>query len=214
MTGLYLSGHPLDEYADSLKVQTSTNMEKIYKSYEIIKENFNPNDLPEDIIHDEERVILGGIIAEYNQKITRNNTMMAFLKLEDLTGVIEVIVFPKTLDKVRENLKEDALVVIKGRVSIKEDELPKLICESIEPLEKINTSKVYLRTKDLNEGKALIQELKKMPDYYRGDTTVYLFTEDDRKSYRMSKDIWINLESDAVSYFKEIIGEENVKIIE
>ena len=140
--------------------------------------------------------------------------MMAFLKLEDLTGVIEVIVFPKTLDKVRENLKEDALVVIKGRVSIKEDELPKLICESIEPLEKINTSKVYLRTKDLNEGKALIQELKKMPDYYRGDTTVYLFTEDDRKSYRMSKDIWINLESDAVSYFKEIIGEENVKIIE
>lgn len=214
MTGLYLSGHPLDEYADSLKVQTSTNMEKIYKSYEIIKENFNLNDLPEDIIHDEERVILGGIIAEYNQKITRNNTMMAFLKLEDLTGVIEVIVFPKTLDKVRENLKEDALVVIKGRVSIKEDELPKLICESIEPLEKINTSKVYLRTKDLNEGKALIQELKKMPDYYRGDTTVYLFTEDDRKSYRMSKDIWINLESDAVSYFKEIIGEENVKIIE
>lgn len=214
MTGLYLSGHPLDEYADSLKVQTSTNIEKIYKSYEIIKENFNPNDLPEDIIHDEERVILGGIIAEYNQKITRNNTMMAFLKLEDLTGIIEVIVFPKTLDKVRENLKEDALVVIKGRISIKEDELPKLICESIEPLEKINTSKVYLRTKNLAEGKALMEELKKMPDYYKGDTTVYLFTENDRKSYRMSKDIWVNLESDAVIYFKEIIGDENVKIIE
>lgn len=214
MTGLYLSGHPLDEYVDSLKVQTSTNIEKINKSYEIIKENFNPNDLPEDIIHDEERVILGGIIAEYNQKITRNNTMMAFLKLEDLTGVIEVIVFPKTLDKVRESLKEDALVVIKGRISIKEDELPKLICETIEPLEKINTSKVYLRTKDLTEGKALIQELKKMPDYYKGDTTVYLFTENDRKSYRMSKDIWINLESDAVIYFKEIIGDENVKVVE
>ena len=214
MTGLYLSGHPLDEYVDSLKVQTSTNIEKINQSYEIIKENFNPNDLPEDIIHDEERVILGGIIAEYNQKITRNNTMMAFLKLEDLTGIIEVIVFPKTLDKVRENLKEDALVVIKGRISIKEDELPKLICETIEPLEKINTSKVYLRTKDLKEGKALIQELKKMPDYYKGDTTVYLFTENDRKSYRMSKDIWINLESDAVIYFKEIIGDENVKVIE
>ena len=214
MTGLYLSGHPLDEYVDSLKVQTSTSIEKINKSYEIIKENFNPNDLPEDIIHDEERVILGGIIAEYNQKITRNNTMMAFLKLEDLTGVIEVIVFPKTLDKVRESLKEDALVVIKGRISIKEDELPKLICETIEPLEKINTSKVYLRTKDLTEGKALIQELKKMPDYYKGDTTVYLFTENDRKSYRMSKDIWINLESDAVIYFKEIIGDENVKVVE
>lgn len=214
MTGLYLSGHPLDEYAESLKVQTSTNIEKVYKSYEIIRETFNPSDLPEDIIHDEERVILGGIIAEYNQKITRNNTMMAFLKLEDLTGMIEVIVFPKTLDKVRERLKEDALVVIKGRVNIKEDELPKLICESIDPLEKINTFKVYLRAKNLEEGKALMKELRNIPDYYKGDTTVYMFTENDRKSYRMPKDIWINLESDAIIYLKELIGEENVKVIE
>ena len=214
MTGLYLSGHPLDEYADSLKVQTSTNIEKVYKSYEIIKETFNISDLPEDIIHDEERVILGGIIAEYNQKITRNNTMMAFLKLEDLTGMIEVIVFPKTLDKVRESLKEDALVVIKGRVSIKEDELPKLICESIEPLEKINTSKVYLRSKNLEQGKALMKELRNIPEYYKGDTTVYMFTENDRRSYRMPKDVWINLESDVISYLKELVGEENIKVIE
>ena len=214
MTGLYLSGHPLDEYVDSLKVQTSTNIENIYKSYQIIKENFNTSDLSKDIIHDEQRVILGGIIAEYNQKITRNNTMMAFLKLEDLSGIIEVIVFPKTLDKVRDKLKEDALVVIKGRVSIKEDELPKLICETVEPLEKINTSKVYVRSKNLEEGKALMQELRKIPDYYKGDTTIYLFTENDRKSYRMPKDTWINLESDAIIYLKEIVGDSNVKVVE
>lgn len=214
MTGLYLSGHPLDEYADSLKVQTSTDIEKIYKSYEIIKESYNASDLPEDIIRDEERVILGGIIAEANQKITRNNTMMAFLKMEDLTGVIEVIVFPKTLDKIREFIKEDSLVVIKGRVSIKEDELPKLICESIEPLEKINTAKVYIRVNNIDEGRELMKELKRMPSEYKGDTTVFIFTVSDRKNYRAPKDIWINLESEAIIYFKEIIGEENVKIIE
>lgn len=214
MTGLYLSGHPLDEYANSLKVQTTTNIEKVYKSYEIIKESFNQTDLPEDIIHDEERVILGGIIAESNQKITRSNTMMAFLKLEDLTGAIEVIVFPKTLDKVREFIKEDNLVVIKGRINIKDDELPKLICETVEPLEKINTAKVYIRANNLDEGRSLMKELKVMPLEYRGDTTVYIFTANDRKNYRMPKDIWIDLESDAVSYFKEIAGEDNVKIIE
>ncbi|WP_291649802.1 DNA polymerase III subunit alpha [Clostridium sp.] len=214
MTGLYLSGHPLDEYADSLKVQTTTSIDKVYKSYEIISETFNQTDLPEDIIHDEERVILGGIIAESNQKITRSNTMMAFLKLEDLTGIIEVIVFPKTLDKVRESIKEDSLVVIKGRVSIKEDELPKLICETVEPLEKINTSKVYIRANNLDEGRNLMKELRVMPSEYKGDTTVYIFTANDRKNYRMPKDIWIDLESEAVSYFKEIAGEENVKIIE
>jgi DNA polymerase III subunit alpha len=214
MTGLYLSGHPLDEYADSLKVQTSTTIQKIYKSYEIIKESYNASDLPEDIIRDEERVILGGIIAEANQKITRNNTMMAFLKMEDLTGVIEVIVFPKTLDKIREFIKEDSLVVIKGRVSIKEDELPKLICESIEPLEKINTAKVYIRVNNIDEGRELMKELKRMPSEYKGDTTVFIFTVSDRKNYRAPKDIWINLESEAIIYLKETIGEENVKIIE
>ena len=213
MTGLYLSGHPLDEYAESLKVQTSTSIEKINKSYEIIKESFNQEDLPEEIIHDDERVILGGIIAEYNQKITRNNTIMAFLKLEDLTGVIEVIVFPKTLDKIRDSLKEDALVVIKGRVNIKEDELPKLICESVEPLEKINTSKVYIRSKNLDEGKKLMKELRVMPDYFKGDTTVYLFTEEDRKQYRMTRDTWVNLESDVLDYLRELAGDDNIKVI-
>ena len=176
MTGLYLSGHPLDEYADSLKVQTTTNIDKVYKSYEIISDTFNQTDLPEDIIHDEERVILGGIIAESNQKITRSNTMMAFLKLEDLTGIIEVIVFPKTLDKVRESIKEDSLVVIKGRVSIKEDELPKLICETVEPLEKINTSKVYIRANNLDEGRNLMKELRVMPsEYERRYYCLYLY---------------------------------------
>lgn len=214
MTGLYISGHPLDEYNESLKVQTSTTIEKIYESYELIKETYNANDLPKSIIHDEEKVILGGIIAEANQKITRSNNLMAFLKLEDLTNTIEVIVFPKTLDKVREFIKEDGLVVIKGRVSIKEDELPKLICETIGPLEKINTSKVYIRVGNMNEGRELIKTLKTMPFEYKGDTTLYIFTANDRKNYRMARDMWINLESDAMSYFRELVGNKNVKIIE
>ena len=86
MTGLYLSGHPLDEYVYSLKVQTSTNIEKVFKSYEIIKDSYGNIEIPDDIIYDEQRVVLGGILASVNQKITRNNTMMAFLQLEDLTG--------------------------------------------------------------------------------------------------------------------------------
>ncbi|GAB6168480.1 DNA polymerase III subunit alpha [Clostridium carnis] len=213
MTGLYLSGHPLDEYVQSLKVQTSTSIDKIYKSYELIQESLSDEAL-EDLIRDDERVILGGIIAEVNQKITRNNTMMAFLKLEDLGGIIEVIVFPKTLDKVREELKLDNLVVIKGRVSLKEDEPPKLICETIEPLEKINTSKVYIRVENIDDGKALTKNLKMMPNEYKGDTTVYIFTANDRKNYRMSKDLWIDLETDALMYFRKLAGEENVKVID
>ena len=206
MTGLYLSGHPLDEYVYSLKVQTSTNIEKVFKSYEIIKDSYGNIEIPDDIIHDEQRVVLGGILASVNQKITRNNTMMAFLQLEDLTGTIEVIVFPKTLDRVRESIKEDSLVVIKGRISIKEDELPKLICETIEPLEKINSSKVYIKVENMNHAKAFIKEARAIPEEYKGDTAVYLFTSNDRKQYRGPRDIWINIASDAISYLKELMG--------
>lgn len=214
MTGLYLSGHPLDEYVYSLKVQTSTNIEKVFKSYEIIKDSYGNIEIPDDIIHDEQRVVLGGILASVNQKITRNNTMMAFLQLEDLTGTIEVIVFPKTLDRVRESIKEDSLVVIKGRISIKEDELPKLICETIEPLEKINSSKVYIKVENMNHAKAFIKEARAIPEEYKGDTAVYLFTSNNRKQYRGPRDIWINIDSDAISYLKELMGEDNVRLVE
>ena len=213
MTGLYLSGHPLDEYGPSLKMQTSTNISEIYKAHELLKETLSDS-LQEDIIHDDERVILGGIISEVNQKVTRNNTMMAFIKLEDLTSTIEVIVFPKTLDKVRDVLKLDSLVVIKGRVSIKEDEVPKLICETIEPLEKINSSKVYLRVETLGEAKELIKTLKAMPLEYRGDTALFVFTNQDKKTYRMVREIWVNLETDVSIYLRDLVGEDNVKIID
>ena len=115
MTGLYLSGHPLDEYKQSLKLQTSTTIETIEKSYEIFLESINAEldesmISEEPIINDNDTVIVGGILTEVNQKVTRNNTMMAFLKLEDLTGTIEVIVFPKALDRLRDIIKEDTLV--------------------------------------------------------------------------------------------------------
>ena len=213
MTGLYLTGHPLDEYGPSLKMQTSTNISEIYKAHELLKEPLSEA-LQDEAIHDDERVILGGIISEVNQKVTRNNTMMAFIKLEDLTSTIEVIVFPKTLDKVRDLLKLDSLVVIKGRVSIKEDEVPKLICETIEPLEKINSSKVYLRVETLAEAKGLIKTLKEMPIEYRGDTTLFIFTAQDKQTYRMVREIWVNLESDVAMYLRDLVGESNVKIMD
>ncbi len=99
MTGMYLTGHPLDEYVQSLKMYTSISVDKIYKSQQAHLEGVDDDEYS---IHDEDKVILGGIISEVNQKVTRSNTIMAFIKLEDLSGSIEVIVFPKTLDKVRD----------------------------------------------------------------------------------------------------------------
>jgi DNA-directed DNA polymerase III (polc) len=219
MTGLYITGHPLDDYAQSLKMQTTNEILKIFSSHETLDDTLS-SDIGEvaifndqDALQDNDRVILGGILAGVNQKVTRNNSIMAFLKLEDLTGTIEVIVFPKTLEKVKELCVTDSLVIVKGRLSLKEDEMPKLICESIEPLEKVNTSKVYLRVEDIVTAKKLSQNLKELfiKDYL-GDTPVYIFASKEKQNFRVPRDRWISLDSDVITMLRETLGEENVKI--
>lgn len=219
MTGLYLSGHPLDEYKQSLKLQTSTTIETIEKSYEIFLENINAEleesmISEEPVINDNDTVIIGGILTEVNQKVTRNNTMMAFLKLEDLTGTIEVIVFPKALDRLRHIIKEDTLVKLKGRVSIKEDELPKVICENIEGLEKVNGNKLYIRVKDRVAIREANNDIKKIIGDCVGNIPIYLFDAEKRQNYRLSKDKWINEDDEVIENLKSHFGEENVKLIE
>ena len=190
MTGMYLTGHPLDEYVQSLKMYTSISVDKIYKSQQAHLEGVDDDEYS---IHDEDKVILGGIISEVNQKVTRSNTIMAFIKLEDLSGSIEVIVFPKTLDKVRDLITVDSMVVIKGRVSMKEDEPVKLICETIEPLEKVNSSKLFIRVENLAKAKQTKPNLINIASQHKGDKSIYVFTAYDRKNYRIPREMWLNI---------------------
>lgn len=217
MTGLYLSGHPLDEYKKSLSLQTSATIREINESYELIQET--PKNLEEGILDkepkfmDNDRVILGGILNSVNQKVTRNNTLMAFLQLEDLTGVIEVIVFPKTLDKLRDVIAQDKLVIVKGRINIREDEPPKLICESISGLEKVNGEKIYIQIENKNMIKDVKFKLKNCTSSKDGNTPVYLYIKQERQSYRLTRDFWVELSDEFIQELKECFGEENVKRI-
>ncbi|WP_315072308.1 DNA polymerase III subunit alpha [uncultured Clostridium sp.] len=221
MTGLYITGHPLDDYAQSLKMQTTNEISKIFIGQETLDDVLEA-DMPEvtifnreDTLQDNDRVILGGILASVNQKITRNNSIMAFLTLEDLTGTIEVIVFPKTLEKVKALCVTDSLVIIKGRLSLKEDEQPKLICESIEPLEKVNNSKIYLRVEDTIAAKALNKRLKEiLVSDYLGDTPIYIFENKGKQKFRVPRDRWVSLNSDVTTLLRETLGEENVKVVD
>ncbi|MCR4944601.1 MAG: DNA polymerase III subunit alpha [Clostridium sp.] len=220
MTGLYLSGHPLDEYKKSLELQTSTTIDTVFKSYEMIQESIS-NDMDgensiqeESLINDNDTVIMGGILTDVKQKVTRNNTIMAFLTLEDLSGSIEVIVFPRTLERLRNLIKPDSIVRIKGRISIKEDEMPKLICETIEGLEKINSEKLYIRVNTEEDVRNINREIKNLISGYEGNTAVYIFESERRQSFRLQKDRWIDSGSGIVEILKDKYGEENVKLVE
>ncbi len=221
MTGLYLTGHPLDEYTASLKNQTSIEIETIMSANKLLEEDNLTEEIAKevvlkntDVVEDGERVIIGGIITEVSRKVTRNNNIMAFIKLEDLTGTIEVIIFPNTLQKVSYMVDVDQLIVIKGKVSIREDEAPKVICENILPLEKINSSKIYIKVEDSIKAKEINWALKPYLSPYRGDTPLYIFAARERQNYRLSRDMWVDTDKGALEFLREKFGEENVKLVE
>lgn len=169
MTGLYFSGHPLEEYEETLKIQTSHLISDI-----IPKESLEGN-LVDTIssIKDGDKVVVGGMITHVSKKLTRNNDMMAFIVLEDLYSSIEVIVFPKIFNMARNIINEDEVVLLKGRVSLREDEQPKLICEFMEPLVKINSEKLYILVEEKKDIKLKLQEIKGV---FCNIKVIYLYT--------------------------------------
>src|SRR3712207_6783559 len=138
---------------------------------------------------------------------------MAFIKVEDMESSIECIVFPKTLNKCNELIEEDNLVVIKGRISIREDEETKILCESVEPLYKINKDKIYVLVEDNKEMKKTVEEFKSQLTEYVGNTPIYICTNSDRKKYLIDRNLWVDGEIEVLTYLREKFGEENVKIL-
>ena len=127
-TGLYMSGHPMAEHRRLAQSLGSVKISDVLES---------SLDDPGSAYHDGDKVRLLGIITTMRKKITKNNTTMAFLKVEDTYGSIEVMVFPKRYDKYGQYLGEDEIVLITAKVSLSDDEVPKLLLEECVPMSEI-----------------------------------------------------------------------------
>ena len=209
MTGLYISGHPLEEYEQTLKIVTNTKISDLITS-ESLEDVSVESTLK---FNDGDKVIIGGIISEVSKKITKNNEMMAFLKVEDLYGSIEVIVFPKSFEKVKTVIFEDSIVLIKGRISIREEEQTKILVETIEPLVKVNTHKIYIQIESDDALRNTLEELKPKLIEFKGSTPIYICTRLERKKYRTDRELWIDESTEIISYLKDKFGDKNVKIM-
>jgi len=210
MTGLYLTGHPLDQYETALKHQTSAKISDIV-SVDTLEEGETVQNNSD--IKDGDMVIIGGIITEISRKITRNNANMAFIKVEDLFAMIEVVVFPKTYEKCKSLIEEDGIVVVKGRVSIKEDEQPKLLCESLDPLLTLNGEKLYIQIDESSMIQDEMYRLKQILTEHKGNVPVYLCTKKERKRFRLDKEYWVESSTELMYTLKSRFGDENVKLI-
>lgn len=204
--GIYVSGHPLEPYKKELAMVSNITTPEIFGN---LDEGSN------NIIQakDGQRIKIGGIIVEKKNKITRNNNMMAFISLEDMYGVIECIVFPKTYENYNNILNEDELIVVEGRLSVSEIEEPKIICERIYPLNNYKLSRIYIKfaNKDFNKS---FGKVKSILEKHKGNTPVYMYLESQNKTFMADKSLWVNIEDQAlIKKLENLLGKDSVKTL-
>ena len=212
-TGLYFSGHPMEEYTDKIKKLTKYNISDVLTS--VHKDEDGNYHAVEGGLQDGDMMIICAAIASRKNKTTRSNAQMAFLNVEDVYGSVECIVFPKVLNEFSPLLQEDNLVAIACRLSIREDEAPKILMQSVQLLDealmaKKEPKRLYIQLETRND-----ENLKNVEKYlspYQGNMEVRLFFKDTRKMSSVPRRLWFNGTENAIYDLKNIFGEDNVKI--
>ncbi|MDD6485157.1 MAG: DNA polymerase III subunit alpha [Clostridiales bacterium] len=211
--GMYISGHPMEEYIQSAKQLTKHTIGDILSSVHKNEDGIYVE--TEGGFKDDDPVTICASIAARKNKTTRSNLQMAFLDLEDTYGTVECIVFPKILGKFSAMLSENSIICVRGRVSIREDEAPKLIMESAEPIETAllnNKPKQILYIRLDTKSSENLKRVEENLAPYRGNTEVRLFFEDTKGIGSVPRRLWFNNTPGAVEDLKRIFGEENVKV--
>lgn len=200
--GVYVSGHPLEEY-EQLWRKHITNTTADF----VLDEETND-------IHakDGEKAVIGGLIAEKKIKYTKNDKVMAFLQVEDLVGTVEVIVFPKTYEQYGTKIIEDNKVFIKGRVSAEEDKDGKLVCESIQEFDEI-PKKVWVKFPTMEEYRNRCGELLSAISDSDGKDSVVIYIENPRSMKQLPPNQSVCADRVLLECLEKLFGEENVKVM-
>ncbi len=200
--GIYISGHPLEEWEELWK-KGITNTTADF----VLDEETN-----ETAVKDNGTAIIGGIIADKKIKYTKNDKIMAFLQVEDLLGSVEVIVFPRDYEKNSAKLMEDNKVFIRGRVSLEEERDGKLICERITSFDEI-PKKLWIKFPDMASYEQAAQELFALLADSDGNDSVIIYIEAIKvmKKLPPSKNVCAN--EDLSVKLGEKYGKDNIKIV-
>ena len=203
VTGLYITGHPLAEYSEAL--------ERLSMNTAILADLLAEPDA--GLSHDGQQVRMGGILTETRQKATKSGGLMGFVTLEDLTGTIEALVFPKVLERVGHELITDTPVILSGRLSIREEEDPKLLLDRVDPLPPNGSRQpdaegrtLWLRLPDDDAISFVSGVLSGSP----GNTSVMLYLKNTRQKLRAPDTLRVTPDDALLRALSEMLGEENV----
>ncbi|MFQ9530146.1 MAG: DNA polymerase III subunit alpha [Roseburia intestinalis] len=201
--GIYLSGHPLEEYE-----------EKWRKNISAVTADFMLDEETNAVkIKDNQSVVIGGIITEKTIKYTKQNKAMAFITVEDLFGTVEVIIFPRDYEKYSRYLNEDEKVFVAGHANVEEDKNGKLICEKIYSFDDTKRELwLQFATKEAFEEKE--KELYSRLYGSDGNDEIVIYIASPRAMKRLGQNYNIHINPELVGNLTEFLGEKNVKIVE
>ncbi len=201
--GVYISGHPLEEYEE----QWHKSISATTLDFQLDEESGHSK------VHDGAREIIGGFITEKTMKSTKTNQMMAFVTLEDLLGTVEIVVFPRDYEKNRNLLEVDNKVFIKGRVSEEDDKPSKLICEKVVPFNQTK-KELWIQFPDKADYLANEQIMYGYLADSEGDDEVVIYCQAERAVKRLPKNRNIQIGPQALSKLMNHYGEKRVKVVE
>ncbi len=203
-TGLYLSGHPMDEYRDKLRNTKVTALGDVLSS---IAEG-------DGLFRDEQFLQVAGVVQTVRMKNTRNNTMMAYVTLEDDSGSIELLVFSNSLNQYGSCLAENAAVVVDGKLSIRDEKSPQMLLDRACPIADFDPSiqrnqlstgqKLYLRFP--SESAPCLRKTRAVLNMFPGRMPVILFFADTR----VKRGTTCLPDQDLFQELRDILGTENV----
>lgn len=202
--GIYLSGHPLNEYADVL-VAMPDNAAKLVAKHD-------ENDAAAMELIDGDKVRLGGIITHVQRKLTRSGSgMMAYCTLEDTTGSIECMAFPSVFTRCSSLLDKDAKVMITGKLNVRDEQANMVLIDDVKPLYKRSTAqKIYLRL-DMQD-KLLMDRLMAVLKRFPGNVPVVLHDPKQKRTSLAPKEMFVNPSQGVKDILINLLGEDNVKV--
>ena len=201
--GIYVSGHPLQEYEELWRKTITTVSTKFMPDEE--------SGVP--LIEDGSTQVIGGLISEKTIKYTKTNQVMAFLTIEDLVGSVEVVVFPRTYERYNKYMEKDAKVFVSGRVSAEDDKPSKLICEQVVPFAD-SRRELWIQFADRAEYDHEVAGLYDVLRSSDGQDQVILYLKAEKAVKRLPASRTVQIDADLTERLKGMYGDENIRIVE
>ena len=158
-------------------------------------------------------VVIGGMITSKKVKTTKTNQLMAFVTLEDMVGTVECLIFPKIYEKSKAFLNEDAKVFLRGRVSIGDDPVGKLVCEEAVPFSDI-PNELWLQFRNQGHYKETVDAVMAVLRESEGKDRVVMYLREEKAIRRMSENWAVRADASLREALSGILGAENVKVVQ